>query len=190
MIYTSILIEENSIKEYYDDDILKMNELCYQYPLVFFEKDFLILFFSQEIKLEPKEYNLLFNLVKNNTEQIEKNKKSGITPKKLYKSIKCSSKEPHKDEDYDLRIIKYKSDIFSKIRKEFIIYQNPDNKKDVRYKNIVETTSEGQKWCLGYRIDENSPYYNFNITSSLDRLIYSAGNKKSKKYTTDFTLAC
>jgi predicted NAD/FAD-binding protein len=32
----------------------------------------------------------------------------------------------------------------------------------------------------------NSSEYNFNITSSLNRLIYSTGNKKSKKYTTDF----
>lgn len=44
------------------------------YPLIFFEQDSIISFFSVDVKLEPKEYDLLLSLVKNRIEKNRENK--------------------------------------------------------------------------------------------------------------------
>lgn len=68
MKHIAYLVKEQSISSY-SDDIVEYYNLCFKYPLVFFEKDNIISFFSVDIKLEPKEFNLLLNLVKNKTDK-------------------------------------------------------------------------------------------------------------------------
>lgn len=189
MKHIAYLVKEQSISSY-SDDIVEYYNLCFKYPLVFFEKDNIISFFSVDIKLEPKEFNLLLNLVKNKTDKTLKNKTCGIAPERLYKLIGCDinqkNKKAAKDKNhFDKRITRYKSEILSKTRDEFKIFHNPDNKKDFSYKNITETI-DGHKTLFGLKIDMTSPYYSFNLNDSLKSLIYSTGSGKTKKYTTDF----
>lgn len=184
MEFKSYLVKDYSIKACLED-MYEYLQLCYQYPLVFFEKSNSISFYSEPIQLDPKEYCLLFNLVIDKTESIKKNK-YGISPKQLCRKIGYKPRNIITDEEsYDIRITKYKSEILGKIKEKFKIYYSPDDKTKFSYKNITETIDE-QKTLCGFKVDITSPYYNFNVDDCLKSLIYSSGKGKNKKYTTDF----
>lgn len=178
--YITTDIDINRIQE----DMTEYIDLCYSYPLVFFEANKMIAFYSVEIELEPKEFQLLKVLVTNRTKKKVTKKPFGLSPKNLYNKIKCKSRNSEKIESdyYIRRMTKYKSDIFAKIKREFL--RDPNNVQK-GYKELIEEDKWGKQF-KGHPITIDSPYYNFKLDSALKNLIYYKKNLNSHKVCTDF----
>ena len=168
--------------------------LCLECPLIFVKKSHGIIFFNLNIELDQVEYNFLYELVKNATKS---SKNKGLSPIKLFKLLGCKhTKEQTSNKNYNIETEEYDRanermrDIKRRIRANILKYYR-SLKKVANYNKLgiyeVNQDYKIAKYLNGeYEISEDSPYYNFEIESALDSLIYNQ-KEKNKKYTTEFT---
>lgn len=179
----------------------KFNELCYDYPLIFVEQEHSIIFFNIEVKLDQIQYSFLYELVEDAT-QNDTNK--GLSPTELFKKVRCiHTKEKSCNSqltDYDrdderMRDIKRRIKLAIKKTHQDLIKKSSINIDGIlcepncsKVIGISETTHHGiiEKYFIGdIKVNEESPYYNFEIDSAIKLLIINQRNK-DKKYTTEF----
>lgn len=175
MDYKCIKIDDISGKELFYRDEINFYRLCYLYPLIIFTIDNFICFYGKEVKLEPKEIQLLLAIVEHNTKKLKTHKPRGISAQTLCKRI-GNKQRAEKDNYYSKRLAQHKHDIFNKIKKEFkVINEN--------YETVTEFDNE-KILFKGQEVEITSPYYSFDLFSSLKTLFYSI----DKKFYTDFYL--
>lgn len=173
MDYKCIKIDNISSSVLFYSDEINFYELCYSYPLIIFTEDNYICFYGREIKLEPKEILLISVIVEHNTKKLNNGKPRGISAQTLCKRI-GNKQRTETDNYYCKRLAQHKYDIFNKIKNEFKISNN-------NYANAVEYSNE-KVLFKGKEVALDSPYYNFNLFLSLEKLFYN----KDKKFYSDF----
>ena len=188
--YTFEQLEEISTEE----DLRKFQYLCYEYPLIFVKKSHGIIFFNMSIDLDKVQYDFLYELVKNATMY---NESKGLNPIKLFKQLGCThSREKSRNKSYNSENMEYcranermrdiKRCIKQKILKNYNSLQEKENVSKIGLHRGYLGNKAVTFMFGDIEISEDSPYYNFEIESALDSLIYNQ-KEKNKKYTTEFT---
>jgi len=173
-------------------ELLSLKNMIYYHPLIFVKKEHSIIFFNFRVILDQIHYDVLFELVRNATKM---NQEKGLSALELFKLAKCkhtkeiSRNNLTEEQRADERIRDIKRKIKNTVKKSYIEIEN-------KYKTVKNTScigittinvKFGQKkiFCEDLEIDENSPYYNFEIESALNSLIINQRDKL-KKYSTEF----
>ena len=193
MKYLATVIKDRNFNQiddnrYYDS----LENLCYNYQLIFVSKEHAIIFFNFRVMLDQLEYDVLYNLGSNATSLKEE---KGLSALKLFKLAKCkhtrekSRNSSLTEEDRaDERIRDIKRRIKKDILKTYNELKDTNELSKIGIYSVQKSYPQQRELYFNGSIlvDENSPYNDFEINSAIKSLIYNQKDK-NKKYTTVFS---
>lgn len=148
----------------FDDerDALAFNQMKADYPLLFIAKEHSIVFYNMRIKLNNKQYEILFQLVKNATEN---GNNKGLSAMALFNSAHCKHNRENSvtdktpEERADERIRDYKRQIKKAIITEYkkleIDFNNKNKQEITEFNNKIKQfaeRAEQNKDCINYKL--------------------------------------